>query len=68
MMALSTHMPYDQCDFKATKKSSLRHTVKIVHEGVLYACNQCSFTTAEKQNIKEHVERKTRSLLHLLTL
>ena len=31
----------DQCDYKATRKGSLKTHIQSVHEKVRYSCNQC---------------------------
>ena len=51
-------MKYDcnQCDYRATKKSSLTRHIKSVHEGVKYDCNKCDYRATRLDNLTAHIK------------
>ena len=46
--------PCNQCDFKATLKSSLKRHQTSVHENIKYPCNQCEYKATQQSSLKAH--------------
>ena len=44
----------DQCDYKATQKSSLIRHQQSVNKGIKYSCNQCDYKATQQSGIKIH--------------
>ena len=52
----SIQYPCDQCEYKATKKGSLKSHIESVHEKVQYPCNQCEYKATQNGNLKRHIQ------------
>ena len=48
----------DQCDYKATTKSTLVTHMKSIHEGVTYPCEQCGYKANRKHHLLKHLKSK----------
>ena len=46
--------PCDQCEYVATKHSSLNRHKKSIHEGVQYPCDQCELSYTKAASLKQH--------------
>ena len=46
-----------QCDYKSASQSSMWSHKKRTHEGKIYGCDQCDFTTSEYYLLRCHVKR-----------
>jgi len=44
----------EQCEYKATTKSTLLRHVRSVHEGVKFNCEQCEYKTTWKTELQQH--------------
>ena len=47
----------DQCDYKATHKSSIIRHVKTIHEGERYPCTQCDYKATQTCDLHIHMSR-----------
>ena len=48
----------DQCDYKATQKSSLVTHIKLKHKGVVFPCDQCDYKAFRKGDLLNHKKLK----------
>ena len=48
------HHDCDQCDYKATQKSSLKSHTASQHLGIEYNCNKCDYKATTKSSLKYH--------------
>jgi len=46
--------PCDQCDYVATKTSSLKHHRRSKHEGIIFPCDQCEYQATTSSNLTKH--------------
>lgn len=44
----------DQCDYSATKSTSVKYHKQAVHEGLRYDCDQCDAFFTRKESLKTH--------------
>ena len=47
--------PYNQCNYKATRKDSLLTHIQSRHEGVRFPCPRCNYKATQMENLSTHI-------------
>ena len=47
--------PYNQCNYKATRKDSLLTHIQSKHEGVRFPCPRCNYKATQMENLLTHI-------------
>ena len=49
---------YNQCDYQATRQSSLARNIQSKHEGAKYPCKHCDYQATTQSSLTKHIQFK----------
>ena len=54
----------NECDYKATFKSSLKVHIQSKHEKIVHKCNDCDYKATFRSSLNIHIQSKHKNILH----